>query len=147
MAKGKHVVADVASDQELYLEDEYDELFASNANLADAENEAYFDGAEMDGVEFDGGDNDGADLDRGDFDGAEMDGVNSVPPNVDVPKSSNSRISVNMGARQNKRLKTKKGKIVVQYNETGVLACNEATELASFIGVLARTSVLIIYSN
>ena len=28
MAKGKHVVADVASDQEAYLKDEYDELFA-----------------------------------------------------------------------------------------------------------------------
>ena len=62
----------------------------------------------MDGVEFDRGDNDGADLDS-----TERDGVNFVAPNVDVPKSSNSRRGVNMGARQNKRLKKKKGKIVV----------------------------------
>ncbi|KAL9437071.1 hypothetical protein AB3S75_023000 [Citrus x aurantiifolia] len=121
MAKGKHVVVDVASDQEDYLEDEYDDLFADNANLAYAENEAHFDGAEMDGVNF-------------------------VPPDIDVPKSSNSRIGVNMRARQNKRLKTKKGKIVVQHNEMGVPACDEATELASFIGVLAGTSVSILYS-
>ncbi|KAL9459871.1 hypothetical protein AB3S75_003137 [Citrus x aurantiifolia] len=147
MAKGKHVVANVASDQEAYLEDEYNDLFAEVDNLADAENEAHFDGVEMDGIEFDGGDNDGADLDRGDFDGAEMDGVNFVPPDADVPESSNSRRGVNMGARQNKRLKTKKGKIVVQYNEMGVPAGDEATELASFIGVLARTSVSILYSD
>ena len=147
MAKGKHVVADVASDKEAYLEDEYDDLFAEVDNLADAENEAHFDGAEMDGVEFNGGDNDGADLDRGDFDGAKMDGVNFVPLDVDVPESSNFRRGVNMGARQNKRLKTKKGKIAVQYNEIGVPAGDEATELASFIGVLACTSVSIIYSD
>ncbi|KAL9440993.1 hypothetical protein AB3S75_019632 [Citrus x aurantiifolia] len=101
----------------------------------------------MDGVEFDGGDNDGVDLDRGDFDGAEMDGVNFLPPDFDVPESSNFRRGVNMGARQNKRLKTKKGKIVVQYNEIGVPAGDEATELASFIGVLACTSISILYSN
>ena len=86
-------------------------------------------------------------MDRGDFDGTEMDGFNFVPLNVDVPKSSNSKRGVNMGARQNKRLKTKKGKIVVQYNEMGVPAVDEATELASFIGVLARTSVSILYSD
>ena len=114
MANGKHVVADVASNHESYLKDEYNDLFVDNANLADEKNEAHFDGVEMDGVEFDGGDYDGADLDRGDFDGTEMDGFNFVPPNVDVPKSSNSKRGVNMGSRQNKRLKTKKGKIVVQ---------------------------------
>ena len=147
MAKGKHVVADVASDQEAYLEEEYDDLFAEVDNLADAENEAYFDGAEMDGVEFDGGDNDGAYLDIDDFYGAEIDGVNFIPPNVDVPESSNSRRGVNMGARQNKRLKTKKGNIVVQYNKMGIPASDEATELALFIGVLACTSVSILYSD
>ena len=35
MAKGKHVVADVASNQEAYFEDEYDDLFAEVDNLAD----------------------------------------------------------------------------------------------------------------
>lgn len=101
----------------------------------------------MDGVEFDGGDNDGADLDRGDFNGAEMDGVNFVSPDADVPESSNSRRGVNMGAMQNKRLKTKKGKIMVQYNEMGVPIGNEATELASFFRELARTSISILYSD
>lgn len=38
-------MADVASDQEAYLEDEYNDLFAEIDNLADAENEAHFDGA------------------------------------------------------------------------------------------------------
>ena len=136
MAKGKHLVTDVASDQEAYLENEYDDLFAEIDNLADVENEAHFDGAEIDGVEFDGGDNDGVDLNKGDFDGVEMDGVNFVPPDVDVPESSNFKKGVNMGARQNKRVKTKKRKIVVQYNEMGVPAGDEATELASFIGIL-----------
>ncbi|KAH9779331.1 TTF-type domain-containing protein [Citrus sinensis] len=103
--------------KEAYLEDDYRDLFADNANLAYPEDEDDIDGAEMDGVEFDGGDNDGADLDRGDFDCAEMDGVNFVRPDVDIPESSNSRRG------------------------------DKATELASFIRVLARTSVSILYSD
>ena len=147
MAKGKYVVHDVAFNQEAYLEDEYDDLFADKANLANAENEAHFDGAEMDGAEFNGGDNDGVDLDRGDFDGAEMDGVNFVLPDVDVLEISNPTRAIKMGARTNKGLKMKKGKIMVQYNEMGVPVGDEATELASFIRVLARTSVSILYSD
>ena len=52
-----------------------------------------------------------------------------------------------MGARQNKRLKTRKGKIVMQYNEMGVPEGDEATKLASFLGVLACTSISTLYSD
>ena len=37
MAKGKHVMDDVASDQDAYLKDDYHELCADNANLEDVE--------------------------------------------------------------------------------------------------------------
>ena len=66
-------MADVASNQNAYLEDDYHDLFADNADLEDAEDEADFDGAE-----FDGGDNDGVDLDRGDLDSTERDSVNFI---------------------------------------------------------------------
>ena len=77
-------MADVASDQDAYLEDDYHDLFADNADLEDAKDEADFNGAVMDGVECDGGDNDGADLDRGDLDSTERDNVNFVDLDVDV---------------------------------------------------------------
>ena len=153
MANGKHTVVDGASDRDYNLEDGYCDLFDNNVDLegekdeADVDGVAELDAAEIDGIDFDGGDSDGAGLDGGDLVGIERDGANLVAPNVDVPESSNSRRGVNMGARQNKRLKTRKGKIVVQYNEMGVPAEEEATGLASFLGVLARTSVSILYSD
>ena len=52
---------------------------------------------------------------------------------------------MNIGARQKQRLKTKKGKIVVQYNKMSVPAGDRATELAFFLGVLARMLVSILY--
>ena len=149
MAKGKHIVVDGASDQDCNLKDDYCNLFDNNVDLEGEKDEAGVDGvveldvAEIDGVEFDGGDFDGAGLDRDDLVGIERDGC--VAPNVDVPESSNSRRGMNMGTRKNKRLKTRNGKIVVQYNEMGVPGGDEAIELASFLGVLARTSVYILY--
>ena len=153
MAKGKHTLVDGASDQDCNLEDDYCDLFDNNIDLEGEKDEAGVDGvveldvAEIDGIEFNGGDFDGAGLDGDGLVGIERDCANLVAPNVDVPESSNSRRGVNMGARQNKRLKTRNGKIVVQYNEMGVPAGEEATELASFLGVLARTSVSILYSD
>ena len=105
MAKGKHIVVDGASDQDCNLEDDYCDLFDNNVDLEGEKDEAGVDGvveldvAEIDGVEFDGGDFDGAGLDRDDLVGIERDGANLVAPNVDVPKSSNSKRGVNMGAR------------------------------------------------
>ncbi|KAL9441529.1 hypothetical protein AB3S75_020096 [Citrus x aurantiifolia] len=153
MAKGKHIVVDGASDQDCNLEDDYCNLFDNNVDLegekdkVDVDGVAELDAAEIDGIEFDRGDFDGVSLDGDDLVSIERDGANLVAPNIDVPESSNSRRGVNMGARQNKRLKIRKGKIVVQYNEMGVPAEEEATELASFLIVLARTSVSILYSN
>lgn len=148
MGKGKHIVANGVSDEDANLDDDYHDLFVDNADLVDEEDVAdldgvaNLDGTEMDGVELDGGEFDGADLN-----GAERDGANLVSPDVDVPESSNSRRGANMGARKNKRLKTNKGKIVVQYNEMGVPLGDEATELASFLELFACTSVSILYSD
>ena len=66
---------------------------------------------------------------------------------MDAPKSSNATRGVNIGARQNKKLKTRKERIVVQYNVLGVLAGDEATELASYLRVLASSSVSILFSD
>ena len=103
--------------------------------------------SKIDGIEFDGGDFNGAGWDGDDLDGIERDGANLVAPDVDVLESNNFRRDVNIDARQNKRLKTRKGKIVVQYNEMSVPAWEEAIELASFLDVLARTLVSILYSD
>ncbi|KAL9411567.1 hypothetical protein AB3S75_045211 [Citrus x aurantiifolia] len=67
--------------------------------------------------------------------------------NMDVPESSNATRGVNIGARQNKKLKTMKERIVVQYNVLGVPAGDEATELASYLEVLASSSVSILFSD
>ncbi|KAL9413766.1 hypothetical protein AB3S75_042287 [Citrus x aurantiifolia] len=153
MAKEKHTVVDGVSDHDCNLEDDYYDLFDNKVDLKGEKDETGLDGvadldvAEIDGIEFDGGDFNSAGWDGDYLDGIERDGANLVAPNVDVSKSSNSRKGVNMSARQNKRLKTRKGKIVVQNNEMGVPAGDEATELASFLGVLARTSVSILYSD
>lgn len=94
-----------ASDEDANLEDDYLDLFADNADLKDEEDEADLDGvANLDGIEGDGID----------LEGIKRDGANIVSPNVDVPENSNSRRGVYMGARQNKRLKITKGRIVVQ---------------------------------
>ena len=146
-------MVDGASNQDCNLEDDDYDLFDNNVDLegekdkADLDGVAELDAAEIDGIELDKGDFDSAGLDGDGLDGIERDGANLDAPNVDVPKSSNSRRGVNMGARQNKRLKTRKEKIVVQYNEMGVLVGDEAIELASFLGVLARTSVSILFSD
>ena len=36
---------------------------------------------------------------------------------------------------------------MVKYNGLGVLVCEEAIELATYIGVLARTSIPILYND
>ena len=138
MAKGKHTLANSTSHEDPNLEDDYHNLFADNTDLEDKEDDvdldgiANLDGSEMDGVEFDGSYFDGADLDGVYLDGTKRDGANLAVLDVDVPKCSNSRRGMNMSPRQNKRLKTKKGRI----------GCNTMKwVLASFLGVLARTSV------
>ena len=47
---------------------------------------------------------------------------------MDAPKSSNETKGINMGANQNKKLKTKKGRIFIQYNVLGVPTSDEATD-------------------
>lgn len=66
---------------------------------------------------------------------------------MDALESSNSTRGMNTCCRQNKKLKIRKRMIVVQYNVLGVLASDEATELASYHGVLVRTLVLILFPN
>ena len=67
--------------------------------------------------------------------------------NMDAPESSNATRGVNIGARQNKKLKTRKERIVVQYNVLGVPAGDEATKLAFYLEVLASSSVSILFSD
>lgn len=66
---------------------------------------------------------------------------------MDALESSNSTRGMNTCCRQNKKLKIRKRMIVVQYNVLGVLASDEATELASYHGVLVRTLVLILFPD
>ncbi|GAY65798.1 hypothetical protein CUMW_243800 [Citrus unshiu] len=66
--------------------------------------------------------------------------------NEDEPKSSKQRRCGTVGSEQNKKRK-RSGKFVVKYNSLGVLVGEEAIELATYISVLARTSILIIYND
>ena len=50
-----------------------------------------------------------------------------------------------MGARQNKKLQTRKRRIFEQYNVLGIHAGDEATKLVSYLRVLARTLVSILF--
>ena len=105
MAKGKHIVVDGASNQDCNLKDYYYDLFSNNVDLEGEKYEVHLDdvakldAAEIDGIELDKGDFNRASLDGDDLDGIERNGANLVAPNVDVPKSSNSKRGVNMGAR------------------------------------------------
>ncbi|KDO50934.1 hypothetical protein CISIN_1g037757mg [Citrus sinensis] len=56
----------------------------------------------------------------------------------DVPKSSST---VRGPTKNSSRMRMSGGKLVVRYNGLGVPVGLEATELASFIGLLGRTSI------
>ena len=66
--------------------------------------------------------------------------------NEDEPKRSKQSKGGTIGSEQNKKRK-RSGKFVVKYNSLGVLVGEEAIELATYISVLARTSILIIYND
>lgn len=66
--------------------------------------------------------------------------------NEDEPKSSKQRRCGTVGSEQNKKRK-RSGKFVVKYNSLGVRAGEEAIKLSMYIGVLGRTSILILYND
>lgn len=67
--------------------------------------------------------------------------------NEDEPESSSKRSrGGTVGSEQNKKRK-RSGRFVVKYNSLGVPVGEEAIELATYIGVLARTSIPILYND
>lgn len=66
-----------------------------------------------------------------------------VDTDMDALKSNNANKGVNMGIRQNKKLKTRKGRIVIQYNIVGFPIGNKATELATYLIVLILNQITI----
>ena len=65
----------------------------------------------------------------------------------DQPESSNKSRGATIGSSQNKKRKRIGGKFAVKYNDMGVPYGEEAEHLASYAGVLARTSVSIFHSD
>ena len=63
--------------------------------------------------------------------------------NEDEPESSKRSRGGTVGSEQNKKRK-RSGRFVVKYNSLGVLVGEEAIELATYIGVLARTLIPIL---
>ncbi|KAL9429471.1 hypothetical protein AB3S75_031309 [Citrus x aurantiifolia] len=66
--------------------------------------------------------------------------------NEDEPKSSKQSRGGIVGSEQNKKRKSS-GKFVVKCNSLSLLVGEEAIKLATYIGVLARTSIPIIYND
>ena len=66
--------------------------------------------------------------------------------NEDQPESSKRNRGDTIGSEQNKKRKIS-WKFVVKYNSLGIPVGEEAIELATYIGVLARTSIPILYND
>ena len=121
MDKGKGIAKDnVPNDSINGMDDNYDDMFDDGAN-PDVRPYAMGSNFEEDEEDMEGvvdavaGMKSPADA----VEGAYMDAL----------KSSNETKGINMGAKQNKKLKMKKSRIVVQYNVLGVPTGDEATKL------------------
>lgn len=65
--------------------------------------------------------------------------------NDDIPDSNRSR-GPSIGSKQNKKRK-RGGRIVIKYNKLGVPTGKSSNDLCTHLGVLARTSVPITYTD
>ena len=66
--------------------------------------------------------------------------------NEDEPKSNERSRGGTIGSEQNKKMKRSR-KFMVKYNSLSVPVGEEAIELAMYMGVLARTLILIFYND